>query len=58
MKNFAPHDIGRAGCVEITRSLEYCFHYIRNVIAILRVKKSISNVLRHSLFDHTSGDLP
>lgn len=34
------HNIGRASiCAEITRSLEYCFHYIRNVIAIFKSEK-------------------
>lgn len=52
------NNIGRASiCAEITRSLEYCFHYIRNVIAIFKSEKILFHVecLTFGVFDYTSS---
>lgn len=50
------NNIGRARsiCAEITRSLEYCFHYIRNVIAIFKSEKILFQVecLTFGVFDY------
>ena len=60
MKKFGTHlhNIGRASiCAEITRSLEYCFHYIRNVIAIFKSEKILFQLdsLTLGVFDYTSS---